>query len=245
MIKQKTNVPGVVTADMLNHLPEPVQRYMNWSGVIGKPWIHTAYVKQSGRFRQGADKPWMPMSAEQIYTTDPPGMVWKATFKMYGLPLMRARDSYKDGQGHMFGKAAGLFTIFDDRSEKLTLGTLTRYLSEIIWFPIAYLSDYITWTVIDEHSADVAIADHGRVAGGRMFFDELGRPTYFEAMRYMEVNGDYRLTPWFTPNVEYGMRDGLNIPVFGHVGWRLPEGDLVYGEFRIDEVAYNRPGDAI
>lgn len=241
----KTQPLDVVTEDMLENLPEPVQRYMNWTGVIGKPWIHTAHVTQSGKFRRGFDQPWMPLSAEQTFVTNPPAMVWRATFKRYGLPLMRARDSYQHGEGHMYGKLAGLVTIFDDRGEKLTLGTLTRYLSEIIWFPIAYLGDNITWTAVDDHSADVSITDHGRTVGGRMFFDDLGRPTNFETERYFETNGSYVLRPWFTPTHEYGVRAGLNIPVRGDVGWHLPEGDLIYGDFYIEEVEYNRPGDQI
>lgn len=245
MIDEGIKQQEFVTEDTLVPLPEPVQRYMRWSGVVGKPWIRTAYVRQSGRFRQGHDKPWMPMAAEQVFTTDPPGSLWQARFKMYGLPLMRARDTYKDGEGHMFGKAMGLFTIFDERGEELTLGTLTRYLSEIIWFPIAYLGHNITWTAVDDHSADVAISDHGRTASGRMFFDELGRPVNFETIRYMGDRGEFRLTPWFTPSHEWGMRGGLNIPVRGTVGWRLPEGDLVYGDFTIVEAEYNRPGDTV
>jgi hypothetical protein len=235
----------IVTEETLIHLPEPVQRYMRWSGVIGQPWIHTARITQSGRFRQGFDKPWMPMAAEQVFTTNPPGMVWNARFKMFGLPLMRARDVYQNGEGHMFGKMAGLITIFDERGELLTLGTMTRFLSEMIWFPIAYLSDYITWTPVDDHSAEVIMTDHDRTVQGRMFFDDLGRPTNFETMRYMGDKDDYVLTPWFTPSNDYGVRDGLNIPVLGHVGWRLPEGDLIYGEFEIVEALYNQPGDRI
>lgn len=217
---------------------------MRWTGVIGKPWLHTAYVRQAGRFRTGIDKPWMPMAAEQIFTVDPPGMVWKARFRMFGLPLMKARDSYRDGQGHMYGKAAGLFTIFDDRGEALSLGTQTRFLSEIIWFPIAYLSPCITWTAVVYGSADVALTDHGRTVSGRMFFDKLGRPVTFETMRYMGQNGQYTLTPWHTPSTEWGVRSGLNIPVRGEVSWILPEGKLTYGDFNIVEVVYNRPGDA-
>jgi len=235
----------LVSAERLDGLPAPVRRYMEWTGVVGKPWIHTAWVRQEGRFRQGFDKPWMPMKAEQVFTINPLGMVWQARFWMFGLPLMRARDTYKGGQGHMFGKAAGLFTIFDDRGEQLTQGTLTRFLSEMIWFPIAYLRDNVTWTAVDDHSADVTLTDHGRTAGGRMFFDDLGRPTTFEAMRYKGDNGSYELTPWHTPTTEYGIRGGLNIPVRGEVFWRLPEGDLTYGDFKIVEVEYNRPGESL
>jgi hypothetical protein len=115
----------------------------------------------------------------------------------------------------------------------------------MIWFPTAYLSDYITWTAVDDHSADLALTDHGRTVSGRMFFDDLGRPTNFEALRYMGDNDTYTLRPWFTPIEEYGIRDGLNIPVLGYVGWRLPEGELIYGDFAIDKAEYNRPGDRV
>jgi hypothetical protein len=202
-------------------------------------------VRQEGKFRLAADRPWMPMKAEQVYTVDPPGMAWRARFKMFGLPLFSANDSYRDGQGHMYGKAAGIFTLFDDRSEKLTQGALTRYLSEMVWFPIAYLGDNVTWTAVDERSADVALTDHGRTAGGRMFFDDLGRPTTFEAMRYKEDNGTYTLLPWHTPHHEYSERGGLNIPVRGEVYWVMPEGKLTYGDFSIVEVAYNRPDERL
>lgn len=235
----------IVTAAMLDHLPEPVQRYMAWTGVVGRPWIRTAYVKQSGLFRLGLDKPWMPLKAHQIFTVDPPGLRWNARFKLYGLPLMSARDTYQNGQGHMFGKLAGLVTLFDDRSEKLSFGAQMRYLSEIGWLPTAYLSDSIHWSPVDDTAADVSFTDQGRTVGGRMFFDDLGRPTRFETMRYREVKGDYVYLPWITVNEAYGVHEGLNLPTRGLVSWQLPEGLLTYGDIRLDEVKYNRPGDAI
>ena len=240
------NDKQTVTDDMLEPLPEPVRRYLHWTGVIGRPWIHTARVRQEGLFRLGADRPWMPMRADQSYTVDPPGMRWRARFKMFGLPLFSANDSYQDGQGHMFGKAVGLFTLFDDRSEKLTQGTLVRYLSEMIWFPIACLGGNIRWTAVDDYAADVALTDHGRTASGRMFFDDLGRPTTFEAMRYKEDRGTYTLLPWHTPMSAWEERGGLNIPVRGEVYWVMPDGtQLTYGDFNIVSVEYNQPDDAI
>lgn len=245
MIKSGALIEEVVTEDMLDALPEPVQRYMHWTGVVGKPWIHTALIRQEGVFRLAADKPWMPMRAEQAFTVDPPGFRWRARFKMFGLPLFSANDSYREGQGHMFGKAAGLFTLFDDSSEKLTQGTLMRYLSELIWLPIAYLGDNVTWTAVDERSADVALTDHGRTASGRMFFDELGRPVTFETMRYREDKGEYTFLPWHTLSTEWGQRGGLNIPVRGEVYWLMPEGKLTYGDFAVAAVEYNRPANAV
>jgi hypothetical protein len=233
----------MVMADLLDSLPDPVQRYLQWTGVVARPWIRTAHIRQSGRFRQSTEQSWMPLAAEQIFTTDPPSMVWNATFKMFGLPLMRARDSYNDGQGRMVGKVAGLYTLFDDHGEKLTQGTMIRYLSELIWLPTAYVSDFISWTTVDDQSAKVTFTDQGRTVSGRMSFDELGRPVTFETMRYKGENDQFELLPWQTRNHEYGRRDGLNLPIRSTATWLLPDGDLTYGDFTIDEVAYNRLGD--
>ncbi len=45
--------------------------------------------------------------------------------------------------------------------------------------------------------------------------------------------------------MEWGERDGLNIPVRNDTCWIMPEGKLTYGDFRIVAVEYNRPGETI
>jgi hypothetical protein len=235
-----TAVPDkLVSEEMLEGLPEPVQRYLTYTGVIDKPWVHSVFLKQTGRFRQSVDQPWMPMAAEQTYSVDPPGFVWDARFKMAGLPLLRARDAYEDGHGHMYGKLAGLFTVFDVRGEQLDQGAMLRYLSEMIWFPSAFLGDNISWESLDDHSARVTLSDRGKEVSGVLYFDTEGRVTNFTTQRYREVDGDFSLDPWSTPIGRYGTLAGLNLPVTGKAMWNLPAGDLDYVELEITELVYN------
>jgi hypothetical protein len=237
--KDEARHEHLVTSEMLQNLPEPVQRYLNYTGVIGKAWVHTVHLKQTGRFRQGLERPWMPMVAEQSYTTNPPGFVWNARFKVAGLPLLRARDKYEAGHGHMFGKLAGLFTVFDVRGEQLDQGTMIRYLSEMIWFPSAFLVDNISWKKVDDHTAQVTFTDHGKSVSGLMHFDDKGKLTNFTTERYREIDGEFSLDPWSTPIEQYGELAGLKLPVSGQVMWNLPAGDLVYVELQITELQYN------
>ena len=235
----------LITPEMLEGLPEPVQRYLTYTGVIGKPRVQTVRLTQSGRFRRGEDQPWMPMTAEQFYTVDPPGFVWKARFKMFGLPLMRARDTYRDGEGHMYARLAQVIPIFDVRSQELTQGAMVRYLQEMMWFPVAYLEPYIKWKAVDEASADVTFADHGKSVTGRMHFDAEGRVTNFIAERYRELNGEFILNTWSTPIDGYGKLAGLNLPVRGRAIWKLDTGDLTYAELEILSVEYNESTDEL
>jgi hypothetical protein len=241
MSDQIADSARIVTAEMLEKAPAPVQRYLDFSGVVGKPWIESVYLKQRGRFRQGVDRPWMPLTAEEFYTIEPASLVWKARFKIAGLPLLRARDSYEAGQGHMYGKLAGLFTVFDMRGEKLDQATMIRYLNEMMWFPTAFLGENVAWQEVDDNSAVVTFSDGGKSVSGRMFFDDDGRLTNFSAMRYREIKGDFSLDPWSTPMTGYGQMAGLNLPIRGQAVWNLPSGDLPYAELEIEEIQYNTP----
>jgi hypothetical protein len=229
----------VITSDMLNELPTPVQRYMTYTGVVGTPWIDTVRLKQVGKFRQGPDRPWMPVTAEELYTTNPPSLIWNARFKVAGLPLLRAKDRYESGHGHMFGKLAGMFTVFDVSGDKLDQATMIRYLNEIMWFPTAFLGESISWKDVGSDSAQVTFSDHGKSVSARMFFDSDGRLTNFTTMRYREIDGDFSLDPWSTPILGYGERAGLKLPIHGQAVWNLESGDLSYADLEITEVEYN------
>jgi hypothetical protein len=239
MERQSDGAQRVVTPDMLAELPEPVRRYLNLTGVVGYPWIDTVRLRQVGTFRLGLDRPWMPFTAEETYTTDPPSLTWQARFKLAGLPLLNARDRYESGHGHMFGKLAGLFTVFDARGEELDQATMIRYLNEIMWFPTAFLGDNMQWEEGDEQSARVTFTDGGKSVSAKMFFDTDGRLTNFRAMRYREIDGDFSLDPWSTPMTGYGEFAGLKLPSKGQAVWHLPTGDLPYADLEITEVDYN------
>ena len=229
----------LVTTDMLQHLPEPVRRYLTYTGVVDKPWINTVQIKYSGKFRRGLDQPRMQVTARQCYTTNPPGFVWNARFNIAGLPLMSGHDQYKAGHGHMYGKMAGLFTIFDARGEEMDQGSMLRYLNEMTWFPIGFLGENITWQGVDDHSAQVTFTDCGKSVSARMFFDDAGRLTNFVTQRYRENKGSFTLDTWETPMTAYGVLGGLNLPIRGQAVWKLSSGDLKYADLELKEIEYN------
>lgn len=239
MEKQGKNDRRLITADMVDDLPAPVRRYMDYTGVVGTPWIDTVRLKQVGTFRLGRDRPWMPFTAEELYTTDPPSLLWNARFKIAGLPLIRAKDKYEAGKGHMFGKVAGLYTVFDARGKELDQATMIRYLNEIMWFPTAFLGDNISWETVNDHSAQVTFSDHDKSVSAQMFFDADGRLVNFSTMRYREISGSYSLDPWSTPFLEYGELAGLKLPLRGKAVWNLDSGDLEYADLKITQVEYN------
>jgi hypothetical protein len=231
----------LITEAMLEGLPEPVQRYLRYTGIVGKPVIRTVHLTQRGTMRPSVAGGWIPLEAEQFYTVQPPGFVWDGSLHVGPLPLARARDRYADGRGSMLVRAGGLFPVVDATGEEMDQGSMMRYLSEMIWFPTAFLGANISFAAIDARSAQVTLTDHGRTATGTLHFDAEGRPTGFEAQRYRMVGSEYELATWWAPVNEYGELAGLQLPVRAQAVWKLPEGDLAYFDAVITELAYNVP----
>ncbi len=233
--------PEVITEEDLKGLPEPVQRHLRHAGVVGRKKVNSVRLKQEGRFRQGEDGSWMSFEAEQYYTTEQPGFIWKTDMSFLPLVSVVGRDKYYNGEGNMLIKLPPFIKIADARGDDIDQGTLVRYLNEIMWFPTAYLSDYISWESIDSTSTRATMTDHGTTVSAVLYFDETGRLVDFVADRYYAGGDETTLETWTTPIKEYGEMEGLRIPVKGEGVWELDSGSFAYIELEVTELEYGVP----
>jgi hypothetical protein len=233
--------PGtIVTKVMLEGLPDPVARYLTFTGVAGATIPHGVSLQQVGRMRSANEKSWMRLTAEETYTTDPPGFEWQAAVRYLGIPVIRPHDSYRGGLGRMQIKLARLFTLGDFRGEEMDQASLMRYVNEMVWFPTAFLLGNVSWEPVDDRSAVVTLADRGRRVSATMYFDEAGRVTNFVARRHRHLAGaEFSLDEWATPFTEYGEANGLRVPLAGRAEWRLDSGLLSYAELRVTRITYD------
>ena len=180
----------------------------------------------------GAGQPWIPLKAQQWYSVQPPGFVWDGTLHIGPIPLVRARDMYRRGEGRMLIKVASFFTVADAKGKEMDQGEMMRYLSEMIWFPSAFLEDNISFEAADATSVRVTLTNHGRTATGTLFFDTKGRLIEFVGRRY--AGGD--LVTWSVPITAYGEMEGMNLPVRGKAVRKLAKGDQEYIDITITEL---------
>jgi hypothetical protein len=225
----------LIMEDQLLGLPEVVQRYLRYSQVVGKKPIRTVRLKQIGKFRQSAQQPWMNLDAEEYYSVDPPGFLWVGTLRKAGLPIVRARDRYRDGKGNMQIKLGTIFPIADATGAGMDQASMMRYLNEMMWFPTAFLEPNVSFEPVDQTSAKVTLTDVGKQVTATMYFDDRGRLTDFVAPRYYREG----LETWSTPLTAYGEYGGLKLPVKGKAVWKLKEGDLEYIDVFIPDLEYN------
>ncbi|WP_035054037.1 DUF6544 family protein [Carnobacterium pleistocenium] len=231
----------IVTKADIEVLPKNVQKWLEYSRIIGKKKILAVRLKQKATMRLDNDKQWMPVQADQYFTTDEPGFIWKASIKAAPLIHIVGRDKYWDGKGSMLIKLLSLFTVADSKGKEINQGTLLRYLAEMVWFPTAVLNEYLTWDEVDNDHAKATMTYKGITASGVFTFNDQGEVIKFEAERYGEFNKNFSLELWSISLRDYKEFDGIKVPAKGNVTWKLETGDFNWFNFEITEIEYNKP----
>lgn len=227
--------------DDLGKLPEPVQRYFRYVLKDGQDYIRFVRLKQTGEFRMNPDQDFKPFKAEQYFTTEIPGFIWKARLKLVPFVWIGARDMYYQGKGNMLIKMMSAITIADSKGKEMDQSTLLRFLAESPWFPTAlFPSNYLKWEEIDSNSAKAIITDGDHTVSGVFDFNHKGEITRFVTDdRFMEVNGKPVRERWTTYYTNYQEMSGIKIPTEGETEWNLKQGDFKPVRVRVMDIQYN------
>jgi len=232
----------VFSANELAGLPAPVQRYLGAAMADSLRMVAGVAIEQTGTFNQSEKIPaWRPFTATQRAVTRRPGYFWDARIRMWpGVPV-RVRDAYVAGEGILQAAVFGLFSVANLRdSGELAKGELMRYLAEAAWYPTALLpSQGVRWEAVDDHSARATLTD-GAITVSLLFrfnVDNLIASVRAEARGRM-VGAIVTSMPWEGRFWNYGVRNGMRVPLEGEVAWIHPEGAKPYWRGRITRLAY-------
>jgi hypothetical protein len=230
-------VPVGITTQEIARLPAPVQRWLSYANVLGTQVPATVRLRQNGEFRmEGAG--WMPFSAEQYFTIDPPGFLWKATFRMAPLILVKGRDQYRSGEGSIHMRVLSLVPVANKTGGGLNQGALLRFLGEMQWFPAAALAPYVVWNAVDDESVRATMT-YGGISASMMFrFDANGRLAGSWATRYNDARG--RNESWVNRNDSDQFFSGIRVPAAGEARWDYDTGAFPYIRWRITTIEHDR-----
>lgn len=231
--------PFAVTEERLPALPEAVHRYLRSVGVTGKEAIRTVHLKQKGFLRLREGQKWLPLSAEQYFTTDPPAFVWHARVKSLPCVSISVTDMFAHGHGRLRAKLFSAIKITDAHGPEVDQGELLRYLAETVWFPTSWLSDDIRWEGIDAHSAKAILSHAGLTVAAVFHFNDEGQLDGVRAERYREENGKFALRSWSGQMEDYREVAGIRIPMKVRVSWHLETGEFTCFWAELTEIEYN------
>jgi hypothetical protein len=220
--------------NQLDKLPEPVQRYFNYTLKDRQPYISCARIKHEGHFKPGIDKSWINIKGEQYATVEKPGFIWKGTTLFF-----TARDLYIENKGRLIVTLLSLVNIIDGEGEKYDQGELLRWLGESVLYPTNFLpSERLKWSPINATTAKLTYSYNELTLFFIITFNEIGQITEMETKRFMD---EKNLETWVIKVTDYKELNNLFIPTTFDVLWKLQKGDFSYARFKITEVEYNKP----
>ncbi len=231
---------ALVTEAVLEELPEPMARYIRFSGAVGKPRIKAVHLLHGGRFKTAANAPWTPIRGEYFITASKPSFAWHGRLRVAPGVHVAAVESYGDGHGRMLVKAMSLFRIADDQSDRVSRSAFGRCVAELTMAPTFFLNrEYVRCTQTGPDQVRCTVTDAGLSTDAELFINEDGLLNRVVVMRYFDRGGGTATLERFTgehsrPQVFGGRMLASKMDAT----WNLPEGDLHYVSFQIEHADF-------
>lgn len=248
VIRQNLPTPeAVLTAADIKNVPEPVKKWLQNSGAVGRPYSRVGRVVQKAQMQlKPEQEKWMPATAIQYTGIDTPAFVWSVALQWNSFLTMLGRDTFKDGKGHMYITMNTLIKVADEKGARLNESTMQRYLGEMAWFPSLALSPYISWEQVNDTTATATMNYKGTTASGTFYFSPQGDFNAFSAQRYKDPSTDAQKHEWVLDVKGYTTFQGIKVPSKMTATWKLDTGDWTWLELEIVDIRYNDtfyPGD--
>jgi hypothetical protein len=221
-------------------LPPPVAAHLRAAGVLGRPRASVARIRHGGRFRPSRDGPWKPISGEYVLTTATPAFLWYGRIHMIPLVPVVARDGFALGRGRMLVKAFGAVPMVDARGPAMDQAGFDRLLAELTLVPTALLpGPHLRWEPVDERSARAFLEAGGLRASMLFRRDPETGETELEMERgHQEGERVVPRTFRARSSGEPLRADGLTLRRRMEGTWLLPEGELRYVDFVLEEARF-------
>ena len=234
-----------VSEEDIRHLPKPVQKYLQYTGAVGKPKVRNFRAKFTGTMRFKKDSKWMGISSQQYDFFDDPARIFYIESTRYGVPF-DGLHLYKGGNATMQIKVASLFSVADAKGEKMNQGeTVTLFNDMCVLAPATLIDKGIQWESVDPLTVKAKFTNKGNTITAVLYFNEKGELINFVSDdRYQSMDGKTYLNyRWSTPLKDYrDVGGGRKIAAYGEAVWHAPEGEFVYAKFDLVEIEYNCRG---
>jgi len=233
----------VITDSSIAALPPPVQRYLRFSGAVGKRPVAGFRARFFGVFKTQRDAAWLPVNVEQYDRINDPARIFYITGARKNWLTVEGRDRYVNGQAAMRIRLFSFFDLVDMKKKALDTSALVAFLNDLVLCPTALAGPKVRWEAVDSLSARATISDLGMTVSGVFHFNDKGEIVDFASHnRYAAVGDRVVRDAWNTPFSAYRMIDGFMVPAHGEAYHDYDGKKFCYAKFELQDIEYNAAG---
>jgi hypothetical protein len=233
---QSLPIERLTEAD-LKPLPDPVQRYLRYAGVVNQPKVKQMRVVFTGKMRDRG-KDYFPFQSEQYNFFDEPTRLFFMKGHLFGLTVP-GYHRYSQATATMDIRLFGLFPIVQQSGDSMNKAeTVTLFNDMCLMAPATLIDPRIQWQAVDSQSAKATFTNHGISISAQLYFNEQGQLVNFLSNDRTAIS-DMRQYPFSTPVSDYQTLHGVTVMTRGEAIWHYPDGEFTYGKFWLRDIAYN------
>jgi hypothetical protein len=234
--------PATLTAADLEGLPDPVRRYIQRSGAVGRPRPQNMRVVMDATMYR---KPGQPMRARSVQYTffDQPTRLFLMDARMFGLPV-RALHVYRQAQATFTVRVASTVNMVNLRGQEISATETVTVLNDMcLMAPGSLVDPRLAWDSADDRSATVTFTNGLHVVTAILEFNDSDELVdFWSDDRPDSSTGTFVPMRWSTPVSEYRDLDGRHVLHRGGAVYHRPDGPFTYGEFTMRSIQYDLSG---
>ena len=237
-LQQSRNVNTDILKEIdIQSLPLPVQKYIIYSGAIGKPKVKNMKIVFDGEMRDKG-KDFFKFQSVQYNFFDNPARLFFMKAQMYGT-MVPGYHRYQNEKASMQIKLLGLFDVVNIKGNEMNQAeTVTVFNDICLMAPAALIDKRIEWMLIDDFSTKATFTNGKNIITAVLYFNEMGQLINFTSDDRYTIT-DMKQYRFSTPVKDYTEINGTNIWSNGDAVWHYPDGEFVYGKFRLKSIEYN------
>jgi hypothetical protein len=222
----------------IQQLPEPVKKYLRYTGSIGKPKVNNFKIEFVGKIRKDEQSEWMPFTSEQYNFMETPTRLFFMKATMKGLPI-GGYHCFKNGVAVMDIRLFLLFKVQYQEGAEMNLSeTVTFFNDMCVMAPPTLIDKRIKWLEVGSNKVKASFTNNNITVSAWLYFNDKGELINFISNdRYASDTG--KQFPWATPLKDYHEISGYKLMGNAETIYSYPDRDLVYGTFKLIRIKYN------
>lgn len=232
---------SMLTNEDIKHLPELVQKYIKYTGSIGKPKVHNFRIEFAGKIRSYEKKEWMALTSEQYNFLPVPTRLFFLDATKMQMPVS-GFHCFKNGKAFMDIRLLSMFKVqYMEGKEMDESETVTFFNDMCCMAPATLIDDRIQWLETEGNKVKASFTDFGHEVTAWLHFNEKGELINFisEDRYAVKEDGGLSKLKWSTPLRDYKEINGYKLATYAETIYTYPDGDFTYATFTLKNIGVN------